>query len=636
MTLDTTRADHTSIYQYEKDTTPNLLKISKEGILFENVYSPVPLTLPSHISLFTGESPFEHKIFLNGQFFKPKKNYLPFLFKEKNYKNYAFLSSSILDRVFGISEGFDFYEDNFSTERTCEETLKIFKEKLKQISQPFFLWIHFFDPHSPYNPPENFKNNFQNPYDGEIAYMDFCIGELFKILPENTISLIVADHGELLGEHGEEEHGVLLYEGAIKVPCLLINSEIKNEKFSKQISFDTIYKIIYSYFFEGKSFEEILNKIEEKPIITSSLYGREVFGFEPSRAIIHQGFKLILYGESSLKLFDLKEDKEEKMDISKEKIEKTKELIKILKKQIFPDELTNFVEGSDKLLKSLGYLTPSKSNNLKDPEKGVLTEKKIKEAMEKVSLNDYSKAIEILKDILKEFPRHGEALSLLGKLYLSIGEEKKGLEVFEKLFYLRKNDVITNLRYAQALIANGVIEKAESILENCLKVHPRLKEGYGELSKIYSLKNEKEKILNLQKKAEENEIEEPTLLFEVGKIMEAEKKYEESFIFYHKSYRLNPLNLEALFALGRVSFKKGNQKLSIFYYKQILKIYPNNFLANFYCGLLIYSVENKKDEAIIYLKKSLNLCKKDEICNKINEILYKIEKNEKLNLEEII
>lgn len=535
-----------------------------------------------------------------------------------------------------MSEGFDFYEDNFSTERTCEETLKVFKEKLKEISQPFFLWIHFFDPHSPYNPPENFKDNFKNPYDGEIAHMDFCIGELFKILPENTISLIVADHGELLGEHGEEEHGVLLYEGAIKVPCLLINPEVKNKKFSKEISFDTIYKIIVSYFFEKKSFEEILNKIEEKPIIASSLYGREVFGFEPSRAVIYQSYKLILYGEKSFKLFDLKEDRDEKIDISKEKKEKARELIKILKKQSFPDELTDFVEGSDKLLKSLGYLTPSKRNGLKDPEKGVLTEKKIKEAMEKFSLNSKKEAIEILNDILREFPKHGEALSLLGKIYLSIGEEKKGLEIFEKLFSMRKNDVVTNLRYAQALIANGMIEKAEKILENCLKVHPRLKEGYGELSKIYSLKNEKEKILSLQKKAEENEIEDPVLLFEVGKIMEDKKRYDDSFLYYHKSYKLNPLNLDALLALGRVSFKKGNPKLSTFYYKQILKVYPNNFFANFYYGLLIYSFENKKDEAIIYLKKSLNLCKKDEICNKIKEILYKIEKNEKLNLEEIL
>lgn len=546
------------------------------------------------------------------------------------------MSSSILDRAFGLSKGFDFYEDNFSTERNCEETLKVFKEKLKEISQPFFLWIHFFDPHSPYHPPENFRSSFQNPYDGEIAYMDFCIGELFKILPENTISLIVGDHGELLGEHGEEEHGILLYEGAIKVPCLLINPEIKNEKFSKQISFDIIYKIILSYFFEENSLKEILNKIEEKPIITSSLYGREVFGFEPSRAVINQGYKLILYGEKNFKLFNLKKDKEEKIDISKEKKEKARELIKILKKQNFPESLSSFVEESEKLLKSLGYLAPSKRNGLKDPEKGVLIEKKIKEAMEKISINDNSKAIEILKDVLKEFPKHGEALSLLGKIYLSIGEEKKGLEVFERLFSLRKNDVITNLRYAQALIANGMIEKAEIILENCLKIHPRLKEGYGELSKIYSSKNKKEKILSLQKKAEENQIEDPILFFEVGKIMEAEKKYEESFIFYHKSYKLNPLNLEVIFALGRVSFKKGNPKLSVFYLRQILKIYPNNFLANLYYGVLIYSFENKKDEAIIYLKKSLNLCKKNEICNKIREILYKIEKNEKIDLEEIL
>ncbi len=592
--------------------------------------------MPAHISIFTGLSPFEHKIFLNGQFYKIDKGYLPFLFKERGYKNWAFLSSSILDRVFGLSKGFDFYEDNINNERRCEDTLNIFKEKLKDLKEPFFLWIHFFDPHTPYTPPEVYRKKFLNPYDGEIAYMDFCISELFKILPENTIILIIGDHGELLGEHGEAEHGVLLYEGGIKVPCILVNPEIKNKKISKPVSFNDIYKIIISYFFENKNLSDIINKLEEKPIISSSLYGKEVFGFEPSKSVIFNNFKLILYSEKNFKLFNLKKDPKEEKDMSKENLEKTRELIKILKNYKFPETLSSFASESEKILKSLGYLMPSKREDLKDPERGVLIEKKVKEAIEKISYNDFKSAEKILKSVLQEFPAHGEALSALGKLYLSLGENEKGLEVFQKLISLRKYDVITNLRYAQALIANKKFDEGEKILENSLSINPRLKEVYGELTKIYSLRNEKEKILNLQKKAEENGIEDFYLLFEMGKILESEKKYEESFIYYHKSYKLDPVNLEVLLALSRALIKKRNPKLSIFYLKQFLRIYPDNIQANYLYGILLYNLESKKDEAKIYLNKALNLCNSIELCNKIKGMILKIENNEKINLEEAL
>lgn len=636
MTLDTTRADHTSLYNPSLNTTPFLQEISKEGIVFENCYSPVPLTLPAHISLFTGKDPFEHKIFLNGQFYKAEKDYLPILFKEKNYNNYAFLSSSILDRVFGMSEGFGYYEDKINSERKCEETLKVFKEKLKELKEPFFLWVHFFDPHSPYTPPEEYRKKYQDPYDGEIAYMESCIREIFKVLPENTIILIIGDHGELLGEHNELEHGVLLYEGAIKVPCLLINPEIKNKRYQKTVSFKEIYKILHSYFFEEKKLGDILEGLEEQPVVSSSLYGREVFGFEPSRALIWKDYKLILYGEKNYKLFKLKSDKEEKENLAEKEREKVRELLKILKNYKFPEKVSGFPGESEKILKSLGYLMPSKRKDLKDPERGVLADRKVREALERIQYRDLKKAEEILKEVLKEFPEHGEALSALGKLYLGQGKNREGLEIFKKLLSLRSGDVITNLRYAQALLANDKIEEAEKILRNCIEIHPRLTEAYAELARIYSLKGKKEELLNLQKRAEENEVEDFYLLNEVAKIKEEEGKYDESFLLYHRSYKLNPTSPDILLSLGRVSIKKGQGKVAINYYRQILKIYPSHCLANYFFGVLTYINENKREEALNYMKKSFNFCSDFEFLNKIKEKIMKIEKGEKLTLEEIL
>ncbi len=634
LTLDTTRADRTSLYSYVKDTTPNLKEIAKNGVLFEKTYAPVPLTLPAHISLFTGKDPFEHKIFLNGQFYKPEKDYLPLIFKEKDYSTYAFLSSSILDRVFGTSRGFDFYEDKFIQERKCEDTLNIFKEKLKEIPEPFFLWIHFFDPHSPYLPPENFRRKFENPYDGEIAYMDFCIGELFKSIPENTITLIIGDHGELLGEKGEEEHGVLLYEGAVKVPCLLINPEIKNTKIEKPISFKEIYQILKEYFFEKKSFKEIFEKLEEKPIILSSLYGREVFGFEPARSVIFKEYKLILYGEKNFKLFNLKKDPLEEKNIAKENTKKLRELLNFLKGKNFPKKLEeNYPKEGEKILKSLGYLTPSKHNKLKDPEKGVLAEKKVKEALEIISFKRYEEGIKILREVLLEFPEHIEALSALGKTYLFQGKSKDALKVFEKIISLRKGDVTMLLRYGQALLANKEIARAEKIFKSCLDMHPRLMEAYGELTKIYRAKKEKKEILKLYDKARENEIEEPFLFLEIAKIREEEKKYDESFLLYHKVYKFNPLNVNVLLSLGRLSLLKENPKMALFYYSQVLKIEPFNGEANYKYGLILYKINGKKEEVLIYLYKALNNCFEKKSCEEIKKDIDLIQRNREVKIK---
>lgn len=548
------------------------------------------------------------------------------------------MSSSILDRAFGLSKYFDFYEDNFNQERKCEETVNIFKEKLKEIKEPFFAWIHFFDPHSPYNPPEKFRKEFEDPYDGEIAYMDFCIGEIFKSSPENTIFFIIGDHGELLGEHGELEHGVLLYEGAIRVPFLIVDPEVKGERFKTPVDFYDFYKILYDHIISGKDLKKILNEIKEKPIISSSIYGREVFGFEDVRAVLFKGYKLIVYGKKRFKLFNLKDDKKEERDLSKEEKERVRELYKFLRNKKFPEEIRGaFPEEAEKVLKSLGYLMPEKKvKTLKDPEAGVLVEKKIKQAIEYSSFKNFEKAIEILKEVLREYPEHGEALSALGKIYLSAGNLKEGLSIFERLVNLRKNDLVTLLRYGQALSLNGFYEKAEKVFLICLEKNPRMKEAYGELAKIYSLKEKKDEVLKLYEKATSNQIEDFFLTLEMAKIKEKEKDYQGSFLFYHKAYKMDPLNQNVLLSLARVSILDGKPKIAKNYYLQILKINPNSFEANYRLGLLCYILDGNKEESKKYLSKAYYLCFKKDLCEKIKEKIILIDKNEKIEIKDLI
>ncbi|PXF56991.1 MAG: hypothetical protein C4B58_11350 [Deltaproteobacteria bacterium] len=241
ITMDTTRADHLGCYGYDKIQTPHIDAAAKEGVLFEEAFSVQPVTLPSHCSIFTGKYPFSHGVRDNNIYRLAEENLtLAEILKERDYVTAAFISSYILDRQFGLTQGFHFYNDRFlkpkqkgrlPIDRRAAEVsilackwLDTFKEKKDE--RPFFLWLHYYDPHADYDPPSPYKEAYPNPYDGEIAYMDDWIGYVFddlklKDLWDNTIVVLVADHGESLGEYGEQTHGIFIYRPTTNVPLII-------------------------------------------------------------------------------------------------------------------------------------------------------------------------------------------------------------------------------------------------------------------------------------------------------------------------------------------------------------------------------------------------------------------------------
>jgi len=237
ITLDTTRADRIGAYGYTKARTPNLDAIARNGILFSNAYCQVPLTLPSHCSIMTGTIPLTHGVHNNGTYtLAADKVTLAEVLKGRGYKTAAFVSSFSVDSRFGLDQGFDVYDDNFqenlpfkplNSERKAEQVYAAclpWFDRLKD--EPFFCWIHFFDPHLPYNPPSPYREEFKDRlYDGEVAYMDYLIGELMRKIQEKnvlgkTLVVVAGDHGEAFGEKGEAGHGMFLYEMTMKVPLL--------------------------------------------------------------------------------------------------------------------------------------------------------------------------------------------------------------------------------------------------------------------------------------------------------------------------------------------------------------------------------------------------------------------------------
>ena len=234
VTLDTSRADRLGIETDQVDT-PNLEALAGRGVYFEQAYSVTPTTLPSHTSMLTGLYPADHRVRENGRVIDKELDLLPALLKGRGYSTAAFVSGFPLASQFGLSRGFDHYDDAFvddAAERTATGTTDLALAWLTGKASPHFIWVHYFDPHEPYQPPEPFLSQYPNePYLGEIAYMDRVLGRLVNAFEKHNPGrpwkiIVVGDHGEGLGDHGETLHGNLLYQGYDA--CAVDSSRIRN------------------------------------------------------------------------------------------------------------------------------------------------------------------------------------------------------------------------------------------------------------------------------------------------------------------------------------------------------------------------------------------------------------------------
>ncbi len=234
LTLDTTRADHLGSAGWPHAATPNLDALASRGMRFERCDSAAPVTLPSHATILSGLFPPRHGVRDNGTFvLSPAVATVAELLSHAGYDTAAVVSAVVLARRHGLDQGFRLYDDDLGAgvsagsaveERQAEATTTAALAALAGMRPPFFLWVHYYDPHDEYRPPSRFADAARGPdrlYDGEIAYMDSEIGRLLAALPAATVVAAVGDHGEMLGEHGELTHGLLPFAGARRVPLLL-------------------------------------------------------------------------------------------------------------------------------------------------------------------------------------------------------------------------------------------------------------------------------------------------------------------------------------------------------------------------------------------------------------------------------
>lgn len=321
VTLDTTRADSVG-YENEAVATPALDALAARGLVFSQAWTTVPMTLPAHTSMLTGLYASEHGIRENSRFLDDERTLLTERLRDAGYATAAFISGYPLKKRFGLARGFDHFDDEVgegNAERTAGPTTERALAYLQSRPQgAVFMWVHYFDPHDPYEPPEPFRSRYPSaPYLGEIAYMDQELGRLIEAFDARNGGgeariLVVGDHGEGLGDHGEKLHGNLLYQGVMRVPMIAAGSGIQPGVVTIPVSVRRVYDTILGWAGIDSDFD--LAAPDEEVVMGEALKPFLQYGWQPQVMAIRGDLKVIQAGEAEV--YDLRSDPAESRDLS--------------------------------------------------------------------------------------------------------------------------------------------------------------------------------------------------------------------------------------------------------------------------------------------------------------------------------
>lgn len=527
ISLDTTRADRLGCYGHRSAQTPNIDRLAAGGTRFAHCYAQVPLTLPSHSSLFTATAPYRHGVRDNLSFVLAQTEAtLAEALRAAGYATGAEVAAAVLNREFGLSQGFDHYGDVSAT-RTWRDQL-ISESSERRVEWPadvvtesairwlraadekkFFLWVHYFDPHTPYEPPPEFSSA-ASPYDGEIAFVDQQIGRLLAVLDElkrthETLVVLLGDHGEALGEHGEVTHGYYVYDSTLHVPLILSYPSLvpAGKVVDATVRLIDVAPTILEFAglppLPGAEGVSLLAYLAGRatdvhlPVYSESMYPKLTVGCSPLRALRHEGWKLI-YAPTP-ELYHVASDRGEAHDQAASEPQRVAAMVA---------QLRSMVEGSGDLggaaasaiaadptnvghLAGLGYLggtSGEDDENLfafepagPDPRSCADEFAALDRAVTELTSGDPAVALQSLKGALGKAARP-EALFLAHKTaaeaLVALGRPTEALAHFSAALQIRPSDVLVRASYARALVQSGQREEALREFEMAVAAGPAL------------------------------------------------------------------------------------------------------------------------------------------------------------------
>ena len=474
--VDTLRSDRLPFYGYARGVTPALSALREDSVLFESAWSPVPLTLPAHASLFTGTLPGTHRVLDNGGYrLGESLPTMASLLKANGYATGGAVSSIVLAGSSGIARGFDFWDDRIEPEapglaanrvqRPGAETARILAEWVeKQPDGRLLAFLHVYDPHAPYEPPEPYRGRFADPYDGAVAASDAAVGAFLDVLRKKGLydrSLVVflSDHGEGLGDHGEDEHGVFLYREAIQVPLLVkLPSAKAGEKpplagtsvaTPVQLS-DVLATVADAVALPGFAPPEgtvsLVRLAAGEPaparrLLAETFYPRIRFGWSELRSLVDGEWQYI--DAPKPELYDLAADPGQKTNLVAEKagpIRAMKAEVEKRKSAFVAPAAVD--EEHAKKLASLGYLsmTSAPTGTLPDPKDEIATLAMLKKGLGLAKAGRLPESVAALEELLARNPRIVDAWEAYAQGLARLGRADEAVKAIRKTVELSPPD----------------------------------------------------------------------------------------------------------------------------------------------------------------------------------------------------
>ncbi|MCH2102623.1 MAG: sulfatase-like hydrolase/transferase [Planctomycetes bacterium] len=476
VTFDTTRADRIGCYGYGGASTPVLDALAAEGALFERCIAPAPVTLPSHATVLTGLQPYSHGARNNGTHKLGEEiPSIAGMLQEQGFATGAVTSAFVLDSRFGLDSGFDSYDDdlssgsgqgNFGFAETIavDTSSRALKWLERRGDERWFLWIHYFDPHADYNPPEPYRSRFKDElYDGEIAYTDAMFGDVIEHLRragelDETLVVVTSDHGEALGEHGETTHGLFIYDATTHVPLIMSHPRLPGgERIEGVVGLVDVAPtaldllgVSYGADFDGRSLAgRMLSpgaSVEERPAYSESMFPKFGFGWSELRSLRGDNWRYVRAPRPEL--YDLEVDPKELDDLSEREpalVELRAGELGATLPEVEAETFTRDGGGMDseveEALAALGYAGSdlggeAEDGDLADPKDKIGDLTKLRLAEEAIAFGREEEAVEIYRSLIRDNPTAVDARNPLADLLWRMGEPEQALEVQREIVKL--------------------------------------------------------------------------------------------------------------------------------------------------------------------------------------------------------
>jgi arylsulfatase A-like enzyme/Tfp pilus assembly protein PilF len=524
VTLDTVRADRMGFLGADRKVTPALDVFARESTVFTNAFAQAPVTTVSHATILTGTYPPFHRVTEFGSPLASSVPYLPDVLRQSGYRTGAFVGSLVLDprsgTAPGFDRGFDLYDAGFRVRRPGEDRYRTVERRGDEVvsrsldwigrtAGPWFAWVHLYDAHDPYEPPTDLKARFvSSPYDGEVAAVDRAVGRLLRDVGASTVVAVAADHGEALGDHGEDTHGVFLYDAVLHVPLVMRLPGARGTRVNARVRLADVAPtllaaagIVPPSLMQGESLVPLLQGGEsrERPAYAETSYTRQAFGWSP--LVAWRADRFLLVQAPRTELYDLIADAGATRNLADARGRVVQGLARELEEfrarigveSMAKQTRTEVDPDLARRLAALGYVSGSDTAGASsiarkeiDPKERIAIANTLHKAVIAVEDGQFQRAIPMLEQVTASEPNIPLAQLQLGVAYARQRQYARAVPALKKAVSLQPADMFAHYELAVGMYETGDLRGAAREFELVAAQMPNWADARFSLGSVYA------------------------------------------------------------------------------------------------------------------------------------------------------